>query len=78
MSEIKTILVTGGLDYIGSHTVVELFNKEYLSKNKIGNEYDVVIIDDCSTCSENILPILEKMVGKKSPFTNCLLQIKKP
>ena len=78
MSSAKTILVTGGLGYIGRYTVVELFNKEYLSKNKIGNEYDVVIIDDCSTCSENILPILEKMVGKKSPFTNCLLQIKKP
>jgi len=31
----KTILVTGGLGYIGSHTVVELFNKEYLKENKV-------------------------------------------
>ncbi len=30
MSEPKTILVTGGLGYIGSHTIVELFNEEYL------------------------------------------------
>ena len=68
MSLVKTILVTGGLGYIGSHTVVELFNKEYLKENKVKNEYDVVIIDDCSTCSEKVLPILEKMVGKKIPF----------
>jgi len=34
-SIIKTILVTGGLGYIGSHTVVELFNKEYLKENKV-------------------------------------------
>ena len=32
------ILVTGGLGYIGSHTVVEL----------IQNNFDVVIIDDLS------------------------------
>jgi UDP-glucose 4-epimerase len=68
MSEVKTILVTGGLGYIGSHTVVELYNKDYLNENKMKNEYDVVIVDDCSTCSEKILPILESMVGKKIPF----------
>ena len=68
MSEIKTILITGGLGYIGSHTVVELFNKEYLLKNKIKNEYNVVILDDCSTCSEKILPILEQMLDRKIPF----------
>ena len=68
MSSIKTILVTGGLGYIGSHTVVELFNKQYLKENKVKNEYDVVIVDDCSTCSEKVLSILENMVGKKIPF----------
>ena len=52
MSSDKTILVTGGLGYIGSHTVVELFNKEYLKENKVKNECEVVIVDDCSTCSE--------------------------
>ena len=30
MSSVKIILVTGGLGYIGSHTVLELFNIEYL------------------------------------------------
>ena len=33
MSKAKTILVTGGLGYIGSHTIVELFNEEYLKSN---------------------------------------------
>ena len=37
------ILVTGGLGYIGSHTVVELIN----------NDYEVVIIDNLSN-SEHI------------------------
>ena len=35
ISEIKTILVTGGLSYIGSHTIVELFNENYLKLNNI-------------------------------------------
>lgn len=68
MSSVKTILVTGGLGYIGSHTVVELFNQEYLEEKKVKNEYDVVIVDDCSTCSEKVLNILENIVGKKIPF----------
>ena len=67
----KIILVTGGLGYIGSHTVIELYNKEYLSLNNIKNNYKVVIVDDCSTCSESILPILEKMIGEKIPFYKC-------
>ena len=50
MSDVKIILVTGGLGYIGSHTVVELYNKDYLKENKIKNEYDVVIVDDYSAC----------------------------
>ena len=38
MSSVKTILVTGGLGYIGSHTIVELYNNEYLKENKMKNE----------------------------------------
>ena len=39
------ILVTGGLGFIGSHTVVELQNKGH----------EVVIIDNCSNSSEDVL-----------------------
>lgn len=39
------ILVTGGLGFIGSHTVVELQNEGF----------EVVIIDDCSNASEKVL-----------------------
>jgi len=40
MTDTKTILVTGGLGYIGSHTVVELFNTEYLKSNSIKNKFE--------------------------------------
>ncbi len=40
----KTILVTGGLGYIGSHTVVELQE----------NAYDVIVIDDLSNSSKEV------------------------
>ena len=68
MSSIKTILVTGGLGYIGSHTIVELFNKEYLKANDIKNNFEVVIIDDCSSCSDKILSILEGMIKHRILF----------
>ena len=68
MSSPKIILVTGGLGYIGSHTIVELYNKEYLSLNQNYNEYKAIIVDDCSTSSENLLETLEKMLGEKIPF----------
>lgn len=53
-----TILVTGGLGYIGSHTVVELLN----------NNFDVVIVDDLSNSERFILENIEKIAGKKPIF----------
>ncbi len=50
------ILVTGGLGFIGSHTVVELQNKGF----------DVVIIDDCSNSEETVLEGIETITGKKT------------
>jgi UDP-glucose 4-epimerase len=47
------ILVTGGLGYIGSHTVVELVNAGY----------DPVIIDDLSNSNPKILDQLTKIIG---------------
>lgn len=53
-----TILVTGGLGYIGSHTVVELLN----------NNFDVVIVDDLSNTEKFILDNIEKITGKRPVF----------
>jgi UDP-glucose 4-epimerase len=53
----KTILVTGGTGYIGSHTVVELLNKGY----------QVHIIDNLSNSRKEVLSSIEKISGKK-PF----------
>ena len=49
------ILVTGGLGFIGSHTVVELQNEGY----------EVVIIDDCSNSSEKVLDGILAITGKR-------------
>ncbi len=53
-----TILVTGGLGYIGSHTVVELLN----------SGFDVVIVDDLSNSEKFILENIEKVAKKKPVF----------
>ena len=45
------ILVTGGLGFIGSHTVVELQNEGF----------DVVVIDNLSNSSEDVLKGIEKI-----------------
>lgn len=52
------ILVTGGLGYIGSHTVVELLN----------NGFEVVIVDDLSNSERFILDNIEEVAGKKPVF----------
>ncbi len=52
------ILVTGGLGFIGSHTVTELQNKGY----------EVVIIDNCSNSSKNVLKGIEAITGKNVIF----------
>ncbi len=49
------IVVTGGLGFIGSHTVVELLEKNY----------EVVIVDNLSNSSTSVLGGIEKITGKK-------------
>ena len=68
MSTKTTILVTGGLGYIGIHTVIELFNEKYLKENNINKNFEVVIIDDCSSCSDKIIPVLEDIIKNKIHF----------
>lgn len=52
------ILVTGGLGFIGSHTVVELQNEGF----------DVVAIDDLSNSSIEVLDGIAAITGKKPEF----------
>lgn len=52
------VLVTGGLGFIGSHTVVELQNEGF----------EVVIIDNLSNSSENVLQGIFAITGKKPTF----------
>lgn len=56
----KKILVTGGTGYIGSHTVVELQE----------SGYDVVVVDNLSNSSIDVLDNIEKITGVKPEFEN--------
>ena len=68
MSSKKTILITGGLGYIGSHTIIEFYNENFLKNNHIKDNFETVIIDDCSSNSDKIIPILEGMIKNKIYF----------
>jgi UDP-glucose 4-epimerase len=57
MSKTK-VLVTGGTGYIGSHTVVELINEGF----------EVVIVDNLSNSSIDILYGIEKITGVRPVF----------
>ena len=54
----KTILVTGGTGFIGSHTTVELQNAGY----------DVVIIDNLSNSKADVVDGIEKITGIRPAF----------
>jgi UDP-glucose 4-epimerase len=51
----NTILLTGGLGYIGSHIAIELLNSD--------NEYNVIIIDNLLNSSIDKLDIIKKNVN---------------
>jgi len=53
-----SVLLTGGAGFIGSHTAVEL----------ISAGYDVVIVDDFSNSSQEVLNRLKIITGQKIPF----------
>lgn len=54
----ETILVTGGTGFIGSHTTVELQNAGY----------NVVIVDNLSNSSADVLDGIEKITGIRPAF----------
>lgn len=60
------IVVTGGLGFIGSHTVVELQNEGF----------DVIIIDNLSNSSIEVLDGIERITGKKPIFESIDLREK--
>ena len=53
-----SILVTGGVGFIGSHTVVELQN----------SGYDVVVLDNLCNANPKVLDRIEAITGRKVPF----------
>ncbi|MDE3253742.1 MAG: UDP-glucose 4-epimerase GalE [Bacteroidota bacterium] len=67
MGNKQKILVTGGLGYIGSHTVVAL----------IQAGYEVVILDDLSNSSLMILDRIEQITGVRPSFYQINLLDKK-
>ncbi len=54
----KTVLVTGGTGYIGSHTVVELINQNY----------EVIIVDDLSNSKLSVLDGIQGITDVKPVF----------
>ena len=54
----NTIIVTGGLGYIGSHTVVELLQEGY----------EVVVIDNLSNSSEDVIDGIRAITKKVFTF----------
>ncbi|SDW09330.1 UDP-glucose 4-epimerase GalE [Aequorivita viscosa] len=62
----KKILVTGGLGYIGSHTVVELQN----------SGYEVIIVDNLSNSSIDVLERITNITKNPPKFERLDLRIK--
>ena len=52
------VLLTGGAGYIGSHTAVELLNKNI----------DIVILDNFSNSKKEVLENIKKITGKDFRF----------
>ena len=56
-----SVLVTGGLGYIGSHTCVELMNAGI----------DVVVVDNLYNCKKSSYDRIKALVGRDFPFYEC-------
>lgn len=55
------VLVTGGAGYIGSHTCIELLK----------SGYEIVIMDNYSNSSPDVISVIEKLSGKAFPVYEC-------
>ncbi len=54
----KTILITGGTGYIGSHTAVALLEKGY----------DVILVDNLANSDKEVIQSIENITGKSPVF----------
>lgn len=66
----RTVLVTGGAGYIGSHTCLELLNTP-------GELYNVVVVDNLDNSSEESLQRVRELTGcaeSRLKFRNCDLR----
>ena len=63
----KKILITGGLGYIGSHTVTKV----------IENGYEPIIVDNLSNSKRSVHQKLEKIAGRSIEFYEADLSNKK-
>ncbi|XP_063883232.1 UDP-glucose 4-epimerase-like isoform X1 [Scylla paramamosain] len=61
MSKQKTVFVTGGTGYIGSHCIVDLLNEGY----------EVITIDNLTNSRSGALRRVEEITGKKVTFYQC-------
>lgn len=61
------ILITGGAGYIGSHTIVEMLNKNH----------SVIVFDNLSNSSENVIKRIEKITNKHISFYKVDIRDKK-
>lgn len=53
---INNLLVPGGLGFIGSHTIVELFQR---------TQVNIIIVDDMSNCFDDVLIRIKKILALK-------------
>lgn len=58
---VMSVLVTGGLGYIGSHTCVELIN----------SGVDIVVLDNLYNCKKSSYDRIKALVKKDFPFYEC-------
>lgn len=56
MADFKTLLIPGGLGFIGSHTLVEILENTALK---------CIILDDMSNCFPDVLPRVKQIVSDK-------------
>ena len=54
----QKVLVTGGIGFIGSHTVIEL----------LASGYEVIVVDNLSNSNKDILKGIKKITGKEPLF----------